>query len=62
MEKCVKEKKIQFYGIASFHSLRMGPGTVNHLNLASVVKLAEKVGGRSHSFRFIQVPVRIFLM
>lgn len=61
MEKCRDENKIKHYGLSSWNSFRVSPKDPNHLSLASLVRLAEKVRGKDHGFKFIQVPVKIKL-
>ena len=48
--------------MASWQSFRVEPNHPNHQNLKNVWKIAEKVGGSNHGFRFIQVPVHSCLL
>ncbi len=32
-----------------------------HLNLEKIIKIAEKVGGADHHFRYIQVPINVMM-
>ncbi|KAL4457530.1 hypothetical protein ABPG75_012395 [Micractinium tetrahymenae] len=50
---------IKAYGVATWSCFRVPPGDPQHLNLQSVVALAEEVGGPHHGFRYIQLPVSV---
>ena len=39
----------------------MPEGSPNHLSLSTVMRIAEKVGGKSHGMRFVQVPINIMM-
>lgn len=60
-EKSRSEKKIQFYGLASWQSFRLAPSNPLHLNLKTVCSIAEKVGGPHNGFKFLQTPVFFLL-
>lgn len=51
--------KIQFYGMATWTCFRTAPANQEHLNLADLVDLAERIGGKEHGFRFIQLPYNL---
>ena len=41
------------------HALEVLPDNKEYLSLEEVVKLAEKIGGNEHGFRFIQLPYNL---
>lgn len=51
--------KIRYYGMATWTCFRVMPDNKEYLSLQEVVKLAEKVGGKEHGFRFIQLPYNL---
>lgn len=56
-EKC-EQGKIKNYGMATFNCFRSPPEEVGiHLSLQKVHGLAEKVGGKNHRLKFVQVPI-----
>ncbi len=59
LEECVREEKIRYYGIATWHGLRISPQSKNYLSLETLVKLAERTGGVSHRFRAVQLPYNL---
>jgi hypothetical protein len=50
--------KIVYYGLATWDCFRVPPDHPSYLSLDEVVRLATKVGGARHGFRFVQLPVR----
>ena len=55
-EKYRSRNKIRYYGMATWTCFRVPPMNKEYLSLEEVVKLAAKVGGSMHGFRFIQLP------
>lgn len=51
--------KLRYYGMATWTCFRVLPDNKEYLSLDEVVKLAEKVGGKDHGFRFIQLPYNL---
>ena len=51
--------KIRYYGMATWTCFRVPPDNKEYLSLEEVVNLAEKVGGKQHGFRFIQLPYNL---
>jgi len=51
--------KIRYYGMATWTCFRVPADSEEYLSLAEVVKIAEKVGGPQHGFRFIQLPYNL---
>jgi aryl-alcohol dehydrogenase-like predicted oxidoreductase len=47
------------YGCATWNGFRTPPAAKNHLELSHLVDIAESVGGKSHRFRFVQLPVNL---
>ncbi len=56
-----KEKKIRFYGMATWECFRVQPDNPNFLELSEVMHMANEVGGTEHGFRFIQLPFNMYL-
>jgi len=51
--------EIAGYGCATWSGLRMPPDQRQHLSLAALVALAREVGGTTHHFRAVQLPVSL---
>ena len=51
--------KVRYYGMATWTCFRVPPDNKEYLSLEEVVNLAEKVGGKQHGFRFIQLPYNL---
>ena len=61
-EQMRSEKKILFYGLATWNCFRVPPTNKNEfLNLQNVVELAENAGGKNNGFKFIQLPINLFM-
>ncbi len=58
-EKYRTNKKIRYYGMATWTCFRVPTNNREYLSLEEVVNLAEKVGGMQHGFRFIQLPYNL---
>ncbi len=58
-EKYRSNKKIRYYGMATWTCFRVPPNNKEYLSLEEVVNLAEKVGGMQHGFKFIQLPYNL---
>lgn len=59
-ESARTDGRIRYYGLATWNCFRVSAEESNEfLSLESVVKLAEKVGGSNHGFRFIQLPFNL---
>jgi aryl-alcohol dehydrogenase-like predicted oxidoreductase len=58
-EKYRSNNKIRYYGMATWTCFRVPPDNKEYLSLEEVVRLAEKIGGRKHGFRFIQLPYNL---
>jgi len=51
-----EEGRLGAYGLATWQCLRVPPNDPAHFSLESAVRLARKVGGEHHGFRFVQFP------
>jgi aryl-alcohol dehydrogenase-like predicted oxidoreductase len=58
-ERYRSNSKIRYYGMATWTCFRVPAGSEEYLSLEEVVKVAEKVGGAQHGFRFIQLPYNL---
>jgi len=59
LEERVTAGDLGRYGCATWHGLRVAPGTRGHLNLAELVEIAREVGGDDHHFRVVQLPINL---
>lgn len=59
LEEKVREGKLRYYGIATWHGLRITRGARQHLDLPKIVDIAREVGGDNHRFRFVQLPYNL---
>lgn len=58
LEQKRKENKIRYYGLATWNCFRSPPDETGiHLSLERMVDIAQEVGGSSHGFKFIQLPM-----
>jgi aryl-alcohol dehydrogenase-like predicted oxidoreductase len=58
-EKYRAEKKIRYYGMATWTCFRVPSESPEYLSLEQAVKCAESVGGKDHGFKFIQLPYNL---
>lgn len=61
LEEARVKGKIKFYGLSSWRSFRVPEGEKDHVSLERVLKIAEKVGGPAHGFKFVQIPINILM-
>ena len=62
LEKSRAEGKLEFYGVATWNGFRVPPSSnpsSGYHSLARMVETAGEVGGKSHGFRFIQLPFNL---
>lgn len=59
LERQVEERKIRFYGVATWNGFRVPPTSTEYLDLFEMSEFARKVGGNDHHFRFIQLPFNL---
>lgn len=50
------ERKIKFYGMATWECFRVANDNPQYLSLEDTVNMAKKIGGENHGFKFIQLP------
>jgi aryl-alcohol dehydrogenase-like predicted oxidoreductase len=58
-EKYRSSNKIKYYGMATWTCFRVHQNNREYLSLEETVKVAEKIGGKHHGFRFIQLPYNL---
>jgi len=58
-EDAVKDKRIRWYGIATWNALRVAPGDRSYMSLEQVLDIAHDAGGDDHHFRFVQLPLNL---
>lgn len=59
LEKMVTMGLIKSYGIAVWNAFINDKTNAEHINLEDIVKIAKKVGGEKHNFKYIQTPFNI---
>ena len=58
-EKYRSNNKIRYYGMATWTCFRVQKNRKEYLSLEEVVNIAQKVGGKEHGFKFIQLPYNL---
>lgn len=59
MEESADRGEIAAYGCATWNGLRVPPDNSGHLSLEELMALAREIGGDSHHFRAVQLPVNL---
>ncbi|HXW55663.1 MAG TPA: aldo/keto reductase [Candidatus Cybelea sp.] len=59
LESIVEERKVAFYGLATWNAFREDPGSPGYLSLDDMVSIASEVAGPNHHFRFVQLPFNL---
>jgi aryl-alcohol dehydrogenase-like predicted oxidoreductase len=59
LEQMIAAGKIRMYGVATWNGFRVQPGEREYHSLERLVQLAREVGGETHGFRFIQLPLNL---
>jgi aryl-alcohol dehydrogenase-like predicted oxidoreductase len=59
LEKTRGEGKIRIYGVATWNGFRVPTASPQYHSLPRLHELAREIGGESHGFRFIQVPLNL---
>lgn len=59
LENQVRRGTIRAYGCATWNGFRQDPAAPGHLSLEEIVGIAREVGGASHHFSVIQLPVNL---
>jgi aryl-alcohol dehydrogenase-like predicted oxidoreductase len=54
-----QQGKLQAYGVATWSGFRVGEDSREYHSLSRMIEVAQKVGGESHGFRFIQLPLNL---
>jgi aryl-alcohol dehydrogenase-like predicted oxidoreductase len=58
-ESAAAAGKIGFYGVASWNAFLWEENHVEYIRLNDLVKIARKVGGEKHRFKFVQLPFNL---
>lgn len=61
LERKVADGWIGIYGVATWDGFRLTPDRPGHLSLKELRTVAEQVGGASHHFQAIQLPVNLVM-
>lgn len=62
LEQMRSEKKIRYYGLATWNCFRVPPSKRSEfLNLEDVIRVAEESGGKNHGFKFVQLPINLLM-
>ena len=59
LERKVADRRIRWYGTATWNGFRVAPSDRSYLSLLDMVKAATDVGGKDHHFRVIQLPYNL---
>jgi len=59
LEERAESGEIAGYGCATWNGFRVAPEHRQHLTLAELIALAREVGGTTHHFRAVQLPVSL---
>ncbi len=62
LEENRHEGKLRYYGAATWNGFRVPPNSREYHSLERMVELARQVGGPTHGFRFIQLPVNLAMV
>jgi aryl-alcohol dehydrogenase-like predicted oxidoreductase len=58
-EELRRKQRLGAYGLATWDCLRCARTDAGYFSLATAARIAEKVGGREHGFRFVQFPFNL---
>jgi aryl-alcohol dehydrogenase-like predicted oxidoreductase len=61
LEGAVRDRKLRFYGTATWSGYRLAKDHRDYLSLQEVVNVAREAGGEDHHFRFVQLPFNLAL-
>src|SRR5262245_60071832 len=59
LEENRKQRKLQWYGVATWNGFRVNPDAREYHSLSRMVETAQQVGGNDHGFRFVQLPFNL---
>jgi len=62
LESAVRDRKIQWYGAATWNGFRANPADRAHLSLERMVETAKEIAGEGHHFRFVQLPFNLAML
>lgn len=62
LEGAVRDGKIRWYGAATWNGFRANPADRSYLSLELFVKIAQRVAGDKHHFRFVQLPFNLAML
>ncbi|MGZ4813810.1 MAG: aldo/keto reductase [Terriglobales bacterium] len=62
LEGAVRERKIRWYGAATWSGFRANPADRSYLSLERMIATAKEVAGENHHFRFVQVPFNLSML
>ena len=60
-EEAADRGEINVYGCATWDELRVGPDVRGHLELETLVEIAQEVAGERHRFRAVQLPINLIM-
>lgn len=58
-EKMADRGQIGAYGVATWNALTWEEGHMEYVKLLDLVRIAQKVGGANHRFKFVQLPFNL---
>lgn len=59
LEKKAAERKIQYYGMATWNGFRQQPSAADAMQLEELTDIAREIAGEKHRFRFVQLPFNL---
>ncbi len=59
LEQAVQDKRIRWYGVATWNAFRVPPDQKGYMPLEGVMQCAVDVAGENHHFRFVQMPFNL---
>ena len=62
LERLAGEKKIRYYGAATWNGFRVQPDARDYLSLKDMLMVAREVAGQEHHMRFIQLPYNLAML
>lgn len=62
LERAVQDRKIRWYGAATWSGFRANPADRAYLSLERFVATAKDVAGDAHHFRFVQLPFNLAML
>lgn len=62
LEREAANGRLQTYGLATWSGFRVPPDSPGYLSLERAIAAAEAAGGKDHHFRWIQLPLNMFML